>query len=100
MPIHDWTRVPAGIWHDFHLGWIAEIRNALNGGILPADYYALAEQIAGPLGPDVLTLQESSPATDGTSAPAANGAVAVSVAPPRMRVSAEAEMDDYILKRR
>lgn len=100
MPIHDWTRVPAGIWHDFHLGWIAEIRNALNGGILPTDYYALAEQIAGPLGPDVLTLQESSPAPDGASAPGANGAVAVSAAPPRMRVSAEAEMDDYILKRR
>src|SRR6516165_2929582 len=57
VPIHDWTRVTAGTWHDFHLAWIAEIRNALNGGILPADYYAQAEQIAGPLGPDVLTLQ-------------------------------------------
>lgn len=44
MPIHDWTRVSAGTWHDFHLAWIAEIRNALNGGILPADYYAQAEQ--------------------------------------------------------
>jgi len=86
MPIHDWTRVTAGTWHDFHLAWIAEIRNALNNGILPADYYAQAEQIAGPLGPDVLTLQ-------GPDAP-------VNVAPPRMRMTAEAEMDDYVLKRR
>ena len=57
MPIHDWTRVTAGTWHDFHLAWIAEIRNELNGGRLPPSYYAQAEQIAGPLGPDVLTLQ-------------------------------------------
>ena len=50
MPIHDWTRVTAGTWHAFHLSWIAEIQLALNGGILPEDYYAQAEQIAGPLG--------------------------------------------------
>jgi hypothetical protein len=46
MPIHDWTRVSAGTWHDFHLAWIAEIRNALNDGLLPPTYYAQAEQIA------------------------------------------------------
>lgn len=23
MPIHDWTRVEAGIFHDFHHAWIA-----------------------------------------------------------------------------
>ena len=57
MPIHDWTRVTAGTWHDFHLAWIAEIRNTLNGGLLPSCYYAQAEQIAGPLEPEVLTLQ-------------------------------------------
>ena len=61
MPIHDWTRVTAGTWHDFHLAWIAEIRNALNGGRLPPSYYAQAEQIAGPMGPDVLTLQTPDP---------------------------------------
>ena len=48
MPIHDWTRVSAGTWHDFHMAWIAELRNALNDGLLPADYDAQAEQIAGP----------------------------------------------------
>lgn len=104
MPIHDWTRVTAGTWHDFHLAWIAEIRNALNGGILPADYYAQAEQIAGPLGPDVLTLQmPDTPIINGAAGPLSSsdgGGVAVSIAPPRMRMTAEAEMDDYILKRR
>jgi hypothetical protein len=29
----------------------------LNEGLLPADYYALSEQVAGEIGPDVLTLQ-------------------------------------------
>ena len=32
MPIHDWTRVTAGTWHDFHLAWIVQTSNALNGG--------------------------------------------------------------------
>jgi hypothetical protein len=102
MPIDDWTRVPDGTWHDFHLAWIAELRNALNGGVLPADYYAQAEQIAGPLGPDVLTLQTSNPPSDGQATPAAEqrGAVAVAAVPPRMRLTAETVMDDYVLKRR
>lgn len=100
MPIHDWTRVSAGTFHDFHLAWIAELRNSLNGGVLPPSYYAQAEQIAGPLGPDVLTLQTNGypPAANGmVPQPAPTGAV---VAPPRARVVASAEMDDYVLKRR
>jgi hypothetical protein len=102
MSIHDWTRVTAGTWHDFHLAWIAEIRNALNGGILPADYYAQAEQIAGPFGPDVLTLQMPDTPINGTAGLPSNtgGGVAVSVVPPRMRMTSEAEMNDYVLKRR
>src|SRR5207253_2019397 len=56
-PVHDWTRVDAGIFHDFHHGWIMEIARALNRSILPADYYAPMEQHAAGFGPDVLTLQ-------------------------------------------
>ena len=59
MPMHDWTRVEAGIYHDFHHEWISEIKRALNRGLLPEDYYALAEQQAAGFGPDVLTLQGS-----------------------------------------
>src|SRR5271169_6642212 len=57
MPIHDWTRVDAGIFHAFHHGWIEELARALNRGVLPSDYYALPEQHAAGFGPDVLTLQ-------------------------------------------
>ena len=59
MPMHDWTKVEAGIFHAFHHEWISEVSRALNR-ILPADYYALPEQVAAGFGPDVLTLQGGS----------------------------------------
>ncbi len=69
MPMHDWTRVDAGIYHDFHHEWISEIKRALNRGLLPEDYYALAEQQAAGFGPDVLTLQDvADPSTGGGTA--------------------------------
>jgi hypothetical protein len=37
--------VDAGIFHDFHCAWITELRNMLNQGLLPQDYYALAELV-------------------------------------------------------
>ncbi len=58
MPMHDWTRVEAGIFHAFHHGWIHEIARLLNQGGLPSDYYALPEQQAAGFGPNVLTLQD------------------------------------------
>ncbi len=104
MPIHDWTRVSAGAWHAFHLSWIAEIQQVLNDGRMPPDYYAQAEQIAGPLGPDVLTLHQPDESGNGKPAAFATdpnfGGVAVAAVPPRMRLTAEAEMNDYVLKRR
>jgi hypothetical protein len=100
MPIHDWTRVTAGTWHDFHLSWIAEIRRVLNSGLLPPDYYAQAEQIAGPLGPDVLTLQATDILPSESNGLAPTGTLALGTAPPRMRMTAEAEMNEYVLKRR
>jgi hypothetical protein len=102
VPIHDWTRVSSGTWHDFHLAWIAEIRNALNGGLLPPDYYAQAEQMAGPLGPDVLTLQEPHASAEGAAARPDSGSAgaAILTVPPRTRMTAEAEMNEYVLRRR
>ncbi len=55
MPIHDWTRVDDGAFYDFHLGWIMAIRTALNTGVLPDDFYALAEP-AGDIAPRMLPL--------------------------------------------
>ena len=89
MPLHDWTRVDAGIFHDFHVAWIPEIRKILNGGLLPEGYYALAEQHAGRAIADVLTLHASPAALEPLPAqlplPPATGGLAVAEAPPRTR---------------
>ena len=107
MPIHDWTRVGAGTFHDFHQTWIIEIKRALNAGPLPPGFYAMAEQIAGGLGPDVLTLDgpvvddESDDDPDGRGGPNDDqwSTVAVVVdAPPRVRLHAKAEVDRYARK--
>src|ERR1700675_1235832 len=84
MPIHDWTRVDAGIFHAFHLNWIAELNKALNGGLLPPGYYALPEQHASTSIPDLLTLH-ASPAVGKPLPPApATGGLALAEAPPRV----------------
>jgi len=57
MPVHDWSLVEDGIFHDFHNVWLGEIRSALNDGMLPSDYYALVDQHAGRHIPDILTLR-------------------------------------------
>ena len=43
MPLHDWTRVHTGTFHDFHLSWCCRLAEALNGGVLPESHYALTE---------------------------------------------------------
>lgn len=85
MPAHDWTRVEAGIFHDFHLSWIAEIRKKLNDGLLPRGYYALAEQHAGRRITHVLTLQANASSTDLPPLPPATGGTLLADAPPRVR---------------
>lgn len=57
MPIHDWTRVPSGLFHDFHQRWTVAISNALNGGLMPKGYYAYVEQKAGGPEPDVIAVE-------------------------------------------
>lgn len=102
MPMHDWTRVMPGIFHDFHHSWISTIRDALNYGLLPDDYYALAEQIAdGPI-PDVLTLERMLPEV-GAKAPwspsgESNGGLALAEHPPQVRYTLEAEQQIYSQK--
>src|SRR5437868_8231954 len=92
MPVHDWTRVDAGLFHDFHQSWTVTVRNVLNAGILPADYFALIEQrIRGPV-PDVLTLKLS-PGPEGSSQP--QGAGTLALAPPRTRFIRRQDADVY-----
>jgi len=85
MPVHDWTRVEAGMFHDFHNAWITELRNALNGGLLPSGYYALGEQHAGRFVSDILTLH-ARPANGGPPPlPPGDGGLVVAEAPPKVR---------------
>lgn len=80
MPVHDWTRVSAGTFHDFHNGWIIHIKEALNAGLLPKGYYAQSEQHVGLAIPDILTLH-----TDENGAIAdRDGSVALLAAPPKV----------------
>lgn len=100
--MHDWTRVMAGIFHDFHHEWISTIRNALNDGRLPSDYYALAEQVAeGPV-PDVLTLERMTPDDDSredwSRSNEADGGLALAEHPPRAAYTLEGEQELYTQK--
>ncbi|MFO0809825.1 MAG: DUF4058 family protein [Gemmataceae bacterium] len=57
MPIHDWTRTDAGLFHAFRLLWSAKLCDVLNGGILPPDYFVLPERhVRDPI-PDWLTFE-------------------------------------------
>ncbi len=104
MPVHDWSRVDAGIFHHFHHGWIEEIARSLNRGSLPADYYALAEQQASHFGPDVLTLQSRGLGDGGQEVPllperfsdASNGGLLL--ARPSARLVGETDLDFYLRK--
>lgn len=84
MPVHDWTRVDGGTFHAFHLMWVAQLQAALNGGLLPTGYYALAEQHAGSTIPDMLTLH-ASPAEQSVKAPAPSGTATVTKTRPRVQ---------------
>lgn len=96
MPIHDWTRVDAGIFHDFHHRWIVEIARALNRGLLPSDHYALTEQIADGLQPDFLILE--SPANGAPLPHSPGGGIALAVSPPQVWFHARTEIDQYAAK--
>lgn len=102
MPMHDWTRVEAGIYHAFHHTWITMISMALNGGLLPRDFYALPEQQAAGFGPDVLTLQGQPPNGDGDEAPEAGGGTATLTAlqtRPHTRFTAQTDVEFYRRKK-
>lgn len=94
MPVHDWTRVGDGTFHDFHYSWVLEIKRALKRGLLPPGYYVMAEQIGGDLGaPDVLTLQKS----DDRQAPGASlaGTSTLAESPPAVHARATITRDSY-----
>ena len=98
MPVHDWTRVTAGTFHHFHQAWITALSEALNAGLLPDGYYALAEQVAGRPHPDVLALEEVEDFGGRRDRAVADGGVAVAERPPKVRYTLEAEAAIYAAK--
>lgn len=95
MPIHDWTRVDAGLFHAFHQLWITSITEALNDGVLPDDHYALPEQrIGGPI-PDVLALRRGSKRSPNSR----DGGVAVADAPIQTKLVAKRDPEIYAEKK-
>jgi hypothetical protein len=60
MPVHDWSRVDANLFHHFHQVWTVQIAATLNAGLLPAGYSALVEQHTPGIVPDVLALEKRS----------------------------------------
>ena len=101
MPIHDWTRVDAGMCHDFHVGWVAELRRVLNQRLLPPDHYAEVEPqrparagLVLELGDDADGRPRSNAPVDGDPWPEP---------PERPRLAVELDASDayvYALKRR
>ncbi len=94
MPVHDWTRVSAGTFPDFHYSWVLEIKRALKRGLLPKGYYVMAEQVSGDLGaPDVLTLQATgtNPEPEGPL----SGTAALTETPPAVHTRTSIHRDPY-----
>jgi hypothetical protein len=88
MPIHDWTRLEAGDFHDFHQGWVVNLAGALNGGLLPTEYMARIEQVTGRPIADVDAPETREPR-------GGSGGIAIATAPPTARVIARIERVDY-----
>jgi hypothetical protein len=95
MPMHDWTCVSAGTFHAFHNAWITHLQEALNAGRLPPEYYALGEQRAEDVSPDLLTLHAEDEGSDENGGGTGHtvGMVAVAESPPAVRIHLEAEPD-------
>jgi hypothetical protein len=106
MPVHDWTKVDAGIFHELHVHWISEIDGRLNDGLLPSDYYAMAEQVTGIGTPDVIALRfskptsPSQPSTNGSASEHSSGGVAVAASPPKTRFSDRTDENSIAYKTR
>lgn len=94
MPVHDWTRVSDGTFHDFHYSWVLEIKRALKRGLLPKGYYVMAEQIGGDVGePDVLTLQAKG--TEPTDKDSLSGTATLTETPPIVQTRTRIPRDPY-----
>jgi hypothetical protein len=90
MPIHDWTKVYAGLFHDFHQTWSIYIKNSLNAGVLPKGMSALVEQKSAEKEPDVLTVDFRG--SDRGSMPSGG---TLTLEPPKTRIIRKSTKESY-----
>ncbi len=92
MPLHDWTRVPAGLVHHFHQDWSVELARTLNLGLLPKGVSALVEQRSGPRASDVLAIEARAGQLPNR---AAGDAPIATMEPPRTRIVRRSNHEIY-----
>jgi hypothetical protein len=87
MPIHDWTRVGARVFHDFYHSWLSEISRGLNRKLRGSDYYALIEEVTDSVGPDVLPVRQpiAGPKLEARGRKRKTYGVAFAKKPPKLR---------------
>lgn len=97
VPVHDWSKVVAGNFHDFHQAWIIEIRNALNRGLLPESFYAMAEQVSKGTIPDVVTLESTAEflIEEELDFSGSSNVMTVVTNPPKVQYREQTEVDTY-----
>ena len=90
MPMHDWTSVTPGTYHQFHVNWMVEIERSLNRGLLPSRFYASVEQVISDdkrrSEPDVLALERIDDEDAESGSRDNEGGLLVADAPPRASV--------------
>jgi len=102
MPLHEWSMVPSEIFHSFHLRWISELVDRLNDGLLPKEYYALAERWGVESISNVISLNLD-PVSNLLTTSHGSGATATAVemqAPPQTRFVMESDDEAYLSKQR
>ena len=96
MPIHDWTRVDAGIFHHFHLGWIGDLFASLESRIAATGLLCPGRadrRWPRPGRPHAASPEDRRPVTDEPA-----GGVALPTTPPRVQFRTRAEPDLYAAK--
>src|SRR5262245_12569701 len=87
MPIHDWSRVDANVFHHFHQRWPIAIADALHAGLLPSGYSALVERHAAGLVREVLAVERRSR----RNRPSEPSGGAVMTSPPKTRYATQSK---------
>lgn len=87
MPMHDWTRVQSGLFHEFHQSWSVRVKDALNSGLLGKEYYALVEQKVDGPEPDVIAVELKKPGKTRSETTTAT------LEPPKTQLTARVDSD-------